>query len=428
MNTPSWLPCWIAAVALAAGCGGTAARHEIAVTPCSIALAPSAAPDPRVADLQQQARRARGGAHALEQLGFHYISRARRSNDPGDYTLAEHVAACLDLREPDHANGLLIRGHVLQQHHRFREAETLARKLVARREFVLDYGLLGDALMEQGKLTEAAAAYQRMIDIKPFYQSYIRAAHLRWLRGDRPGAGALVRQAIAAASPRDAEAVAWAYTRLAHYELQSGRLEASASAANAALASQKDYPAALLVRSRVHHAHGRSAEAVDDLRLATRLVPLPEYQWALADALQAANRPEEAAAVERELVGEGGRSDPRTLAMYLATRDRDTARAVQLAAHELDSRADVFTLDAYAWALAANGQLEEARKLMSRAVAEGTEDARLFLHAGSIAAAAGRRREARHWLAKAHLTRFTLLPSELDQLRAHSAQSIAQEN
>ena len=56
------------------------------------------------------------------------------------------------------------------------------------REVALDYGLLGDALMEQGRLTEAAAAYQRMVDLKPFYQSYTRAAHARWMRGDLDGA------------------------------------------------------------------------------------------------------------------------------------------------------------------------------------------------------------------------------------------------
>ncbi len=68
--------------------------------------------------------------------------------------------------------------------HRFSEAEAIARRLVAVREFVLDYGLLGDVLMEQGRVAEAAGAYQKMIDLKPFYQSYTRAAHLRWLKGD----------------------------------------------------------------------------------------------------------------------------------------------------------------------------------------------------------------------------------------------------
>ena len=103
------------------------------------------------------------------------------------------------------------------------------------RQFVLDYGLLGDVLMEQGRLTEAPTAYQKMIDLKPFYQSYTRAAHLRWLKGDLDGAIELIRKAIAAARPRDPESIAWAYTRLAGYELQRGRLDDAERAADSAL-------------------------------------------------------------------------------------------------------------------------------------------------------------------------------------------------
>ena len=78
--------------------------------------------------------------------------------------------------------------------------------------------------MEQGRLAEAAAAYQQMLDLKPFYQSYTRAAHVRWLKGDLEGAIAAMRLAIESASPRDPESSAWAWTRLAAYELQAGRL------------------------------------------------------------------------------------------------------------------------------------------------------------------------------------------------------------
>ena len=88
--------------------------------------------------------------------------------------------------------------------HRFGEAEAIARRLVTMREFVLDFGLLGDVLMEQGRLSEAAAAYQKMIDLKPFYQSYTRAAHLRWLKGDLERCRSrLMHAAIKAVSPRD---------------------------------------------------------------------------------------------------------------------------------------------------------------------------------------------------------------------------------
>src|SRR5262249_27169876 len=116
------------------------------------------------------------------------------------------------------------------------------------RQFVLDYALLGDTLMEQGRLPEAAVAYQKMIDLKPFYQSYTRAAHLRWLNGDIEGAIELIQKAIAAASPRNPEAIAWAYTRLAGYQLQRGDLDRATVAVDSALSFQPDYSAALLTR------------------------------------------------------------------------------------------------------------------------------------------------------------------------------------
>ena len=86
----------------------------------------------------------------------------------------------------------------------------MARTLTSARGSALDYGLLGDALMEQGRLDEAGRAYQEMIDRKPFYQSYTRAAHLRWLRGDLSGAAQTMELALSSASPRDPEAAPWA--------------------------------------------------------------------------------------------------------------------------------------------------------------------------------------------------------------------------
>ena len=56
--------------------------------------------------------------------------------------------------------------------------------------------------------------------------------------------------------------------------------------------------------------------------------------------------------------------------------------------------------------------MAEADQTITRALSEGTHDARLFLHAGVIHAAAGREREARRWLKKADALRAMLLPSE----------------
>ena len=84
--------------------------------------------------------------------------------------------------------------------------------------------------------------------------------------------------------------------------------------------------------------------------------PLPEFQWALADTLRAAGRADEAAKVEATLKQTGAQSDPRTFALFLATRGEQTELAVQLAQRELQARADIFTHDALAWALAAAGR------------------------------------------------------------------------
>ena len=49
---------------------------------------------------------------------------------------------------------------------------------------------------------------------------------------------------------------------------------------------------------------------------------------------------------------------------------------------------------------------------MTRALAEGTADGRLFLHGGVVAAATGDRARARKLLARARELAHTLLPSE----------------
>ena len=382
---------------------------------CLVTIVAGAGNDTDIAKLQADLRDGRAPARAAEQLGYRFVARARLSNDAGFYKVAEQAAVCLESIEPGAPASLLLRGHVLHQMHRFSEAEAIARRLVSMREFVLDFGLLGDALMEQGRLTEAAEAYQKMIDLKPFYQSYTRAAHLRWLKGDLAGAIELMHAAVKAASPRDRESVAWAYSRLAIYELQRGRLTEADRMTSAALQFVPDYAAALLARGRIQLAQNKP-DAVVTLEKAAHLNPLPEYHWTLADALRSLNRIDEAVAIERMVLAEGA-GDPRTLALYLSTRREDTTRAVDLAREELKNRTDIFTLDALAWALARAGKVDEAAAFMARALAEGTQDGRLFLHAAAIAAAGGRPADAARWARKARMFRFTLLPSEVGVLR-----------
>jgi predicted Zn-dependent protease len=309
---------------------------------------------------------------------------------------------------------MLLRAHALQNLHRFKESETLARRLVQERGLSFDYGLLGDALMEQGKLNEAVEAYQRMMNLKPDLRAYARAAHMRWLKGDLAGAIEAMQLGV---GPSDAESAAWLNTRLAFYEFQARDLDQAEQRCAFALSFQSDYPPTLLLRGRILLAQNRFREAVDALETAAKLNPLPEYQWTLAEALRAAGREKEASGVEAQLRQRGATSDPRTLALFLATRHESPETALRLAQAELNSRSDVFTHDALAWSLAAAGNLAEAHSEMQCALAEGTEDARLFFHACIIASQAGNAAEAECWLRKASDLSHLLLPSERNELR-----------
>jgi tetratricopeptide (TPR) repeat protein len=387
---------------------------------CELAVAPHAGNgriDREIARQQANVRGEKNTLQSLERLGWLYVAKARESFDLGFYKLAEQCALCLEYRKPHSAEALLLRGHVLQNLHRFKEAETIARDLVAQRGLPFDYGLLGDALMEQGRLEDAAAAYQKMVDEKPDLEAYARIAHLRWLKGDLAGATAVMQLAVTAASPASPEAAAWVNTRLAMLQFQKGNFEAARQTCGTALEYQREYPPALLLKGRLLLAAGRTTEAIEALQRAAQLNPLPDYQWVLSEALHAAKRQDEAAAVERTLLQQGASADPRTFALYLASRGESTGTAVELARSELQTRGDTFTHDALAWSLAADGQIESARTEMHRALAQGTKDARLFLHAGIIAAKAGDKKEAQRWLTKDAPMLCQLLPSEQEQWR-----------
>ena len=388
---------------------------------CRLALAPlpvSTSIDETIARQQALILKGSSPETGLERLGWAFVNKARLSFDAGFYKLAEQCANCMEARGWRGPDTLLLRAHALQSLHRFAEAEAVARKLVKFRERPFDYGVLGDILIDQGRLHDGAAAYQKMVDLRPDLQSYARAAHVRWLTGDLHGAIELMNLATRAASPNDPEAAAWAFTRLALYQLQHGATKQALDSCAAALSMQSEYAPAMLARGRTLLAIDRSADAVAELKRAVNLNPLPEYKWTLADALINAGHRDQAAEIEAQISERSGSEDPRTFSLYLATRGRDVERAVHLAQQELTNRRDVFTHDALAWALAATGRITEAQQHITEALSEGTADPRLYLHAGVIAALNHDYKPARQWLEKAATTEQLLLPSERMQLAA----------
>ena len=145
-------------------------------------------------------------------------------------------------------------------------------------------------------------------------------------------------------------------------------------------------------------------EAIDLLQQRYQVAPHAENLYDLAEALELAGRASEEkkafAEFEAKSLLESVRGDNsnRELIFYYADHARQSAKALEVALHEYGRRHDVYTLDAYAWALHLNGQDAAARKQIETALAVGVRDARIFYHAGEIALKLGDHATAERYL------------------------------
>ena len=368
--------------------------------------------DVGIARCQAACRHEREPAKNFVRLARAYIAKARASLDAGCYALAEKSVEVAEGQSRPTDETALLRGCIAQNLHRFADAERIARQLTKTRGAPEDFALLSDALIDQGRVAEGVIAIERLVMLRPGPEAYTRIAHVRWLKGDLTGAiGAM--QTAGRAAPVDAsETQAWIACRLSGYFLQQGGIAQARAAAEAALRHAPDFPPAWLALGRSLLAAGALAEATEPLRRAAEACPVPEYQWWLADALRAVGRADEAANVEAQLRARGAATDPRTLALFLATRGREPAFARRLAESELTRRQDVFTHDAVAWARGAAGDWVAAAEAMKRALAEPAADGRLSLHAGEVAYRHGQFSDADRHFAAAAIAAGTLTPSE----------------
>jgi tetratricopeptide (TPR) repeat protein len=324
-------------------------------------------------------------------LGRLWVRKARGSSDPGYYLYAKASAdVALELAPSNRAATDLI-GIVLVNQHKFDEARDLAQQILQKQPMdLMALGTLSDAYLEVGRYDEAITAAQKMMDLKPSLPSYTRASYLAWLRGDEQTALENIHEAIdAGRDPKDPEPRCWVMVQAAMIFWHKGDYAGADAGFDAALKECSDYPPALVGRGRVALGNGDFARAREALELAFKESPLVETTWLLGDARQAAGDAAGAAQAYADVVKRGRLGDPRTLAQFYATKNRDADEAVKLAEAELKVRGGPYTDDAYAWALYRAGKLSEARAASDRALQLGTPDATLLYHAGAIRVAAG---------------------------------------
>jgi tetratricopeptide (TPR) repeat protein len=286
---------------------------------------------------------------------------------------------------------------------------------------ITTYGFLTDANVELGNYDEAEKAAQKMLDLKAGNMPGVtRAAYLRELFGDIDGALELMQMAYQSTPPAEVEDRAWILVQIAHLDLASGRISDAEQSLNQALDLFPGYHYALANLAKVRILQKRYNDAVGLLDQRYRAAPHAENLFDLARAMEVAGRKDDArkayAEFEQKSLAESAKADNSNheLTFYYADVAHEPTKALEVARREIARRHDVFTLDAYAWALFVNGQYEEARRQSEHALQVGIRDATLLRHAGEIALKCGDQRAGEKYLrASSELTTIESEPASV---------------
>jgi tetratricopeptide (TPR) repeat protein len=365
---------------------------------------------------------------AAEQLGESQIELARATGDLSSYVAAgESLDRALQLY-PEMRAALAFKGVVLVSLHRFDEARRLADAVLSDHpDDPTALATLGDASLELGDLDAAANAYDRLAKISPSAAASVRLGHLAFLRGDTANAVRNARAAVSQAADEEAagERAGFYYYQLADTLIATGDRAGAEQAYRDAITHDPRSFLAHAGLGRALAADGMLDGAIQQMSAAIAIVPQPDALARRADLYALRNASGDATRAERDrqtvlaiaqVATAAGNVYDRTLSLYLANHAQETARAVDLAAKELEIRKDVYGYDALAWAMLADRRAAEADVSIQKALAFGTRDAKILYHAGMIALTLGDGPRA-----KAQLAAALALDPSFDALQAARA-------
>ena len=373
--------------------------------------------------LQRGLQRSPDDAGAWADLGFAYVQQARLTADPTYYPKAEGAfRRSLELAPKGNARALVGEATLAASRHDFRRALTLVDGALRLNDYsATAYGVKTDALTELGRYDEAAAAAQRMLDLRPGVDAFARASYQRELRGDVTGARELLQRAATdASSPADR---AFCFYYLGELAWNNGDPKAARASYDQALAADPAYLPAVTGQAKTL-ATTDPAAALSLYREAVQQQPQPAYVVELGELLQATGQKAQAAeqyavvrATEQLFAAQGANVDLE-LALFEADHGRP-ADALRYARSAYRVRPDsVLAEDAYGWALHLSGRDAEALVQARRANRLGTRLPGLRYHLGVIEAAAGDRVAARRDLRAALALNPSFNPLQAPAARA----------
>jgi tetratricopeptide (TPR) repeat protein len=369
-------------------------------------------------------------------LAGQFVRQARETGDVAGYERAE--AALEESLElfPNYVQAQASLASVYYAQHNFLPALQLAQQVYEKDRKITDALVtIGDAQMALGNYPEAEAAYRELSEQYATPPVLARLAAFEELKGNPEQALELMGRAASDALRESGtrESVAWYVLRVGDLYFNMGRYKDAGRYYEAALRVFDRYHLALAGLGKVEAAQGDHEEAIGYYRQAIDIIPQPDYLAALGDLYTLTHQPRQAQIQYQtvEYIGKLAEINQqvynRQLANFYSDHDLHLQEALDLALAELEGRKDIYGYDTAAWAHYKNGNFEEAQALMRQAMAHGTQDARLYYHAGMIEQALGNKQAARQWLETAMSINphFSILDAPLLQQALESLQSTA---
>jgi tetratricopeptide (TPR) repeat protein len=331
-------------------------------------------------------------ADAQRDLGFALLQRVRETADPSLYAPAGEAFEAARRLAPDDA--LVLAGICGLQlgKHQFAEALATGRQAVAMSpNLAAARAVVVDALVELGRYDEADTAAAEMLAVRADLSTLARVSYVAELHGKLDIALSAMKRA--AATPDLApENVAFVDALLGNLLVATGDPRGAKDAYARAIALVPAHAPSLAGKGRLAVADGDLDTAIALFQRAADILPLPEYVIALADAQEAAGRPDDAARniklarAEIQLFQANGVVVDVDLALFEADQG-DPAAALDFAQQGYAATPTVRAADALAWSLHRLGRDAEAKKRSDEALRLGSRDPLLRYHAGAIAAA-----------------------------------------
>ena len=388
---------WMLAAAVVVA-GSAQALSARPLQPAPAALAISAAPgiespaERKIAIARKKIARDPKQYHGYNELAMALTQRARETADPRFYLQADDAVTTSLTLSPDNLEARKVQAWSLLGQHRFAEARVLATQLNTKvPDDLMVYGLLTDANIELGKYDEAEESAQWMLDLRPGnIPALTRAAYLRELFGDIEGAIELMRSAFTRMPYQETEDRAWVLTQIGHLELVRQKPAAAEQSLEQALELFPNYHYALGQLADVRTAQRRFREAAVLQAQRYAVAPHPENLFELAESQARVGMRAEAAksyaAFEAGARAEMMKDDNanRELIAYWAGTGKQPAEALRLAQEEIGRRGDVYTREAYAWALFKNGRRADAKREIAAVLAVGVQHPRVLERAAAI--------------------------------------------